>query len=133
MGLEAKLISEKKILVAGVKSIHSVKTFLPWRRPRPDLVKNLFEVALVAIEAFQESPTALITFPSLLITDSRVMGGWVGSPWGPHNEDSLSAHFHEINPWFNIRIVSVEEVESELHYCGQREIAIHFTYKGIHS
>ena len=43
--LEAKLISEKKLLVNGVKVVQSIDTFLPWNSDRPDLVKNLFEVA----------------------------------------------------------------------------------------
>ena len=132
LDFEAKLISEKKILVSGVTKILSVDTFLPWNSFRTDLVKNLFEVAQVAIEAFQESPTALVLFPKLRVSDARVMGGWYGSPWGDHNANSLRTYFREINPWFDIRIVSIRESERSQNSPEQRQIAIHFTYKALH-
>jgi hypothetical protein len=129
--LETQLISEKKILASGVKRLPEVDTFLPWNSNRPKLVQNLFEIAQIAIEAFQQNPTALILFPNLEITDCRVLGGWYGSPWGNHNANSLSTYFREINPWFNISIVSIGEIENGKS--PDREIAIHFTYKGLYN
>jgi hypothetical protein len=129
--LETQLISQKKILASGVKRLPEVDTFLPWDSNRPKLVQNLFEIAQIAIEAFQQNPTALILFPNLEITDCRVLGGWYGSPWGNHNAYSLSTYFREINPWFNIRVVSIAEIENGKS--PDRKIAIHFTYKGLYN
>jgi hypothetical protein len=125
-----KLIEEKKIFVRGVTSIvDNVSPFPGGNDARQDQAKALFNIAVMAIEEFQKTPTALVLFPNLTIPDSRVFGGFYGSPWSTFNMRSLRMKFRMINPHFQIHVCTVSERKGSRHFDpDSRKVGIAFTY-----
>jgi hypothetical protein len=98
---------------------------------REAISQRLFEITLNAIQRFQENPSAIVLFPNLIIPDSRIIEGWYGPIWSIYNAYTLSHHFRDINPWFNVRVVSISEISKGFNF--QRKIALHFTYNDTYS
>lgn len=125
-GIIPRLIDEKKLLSRGVAHVNDVWQFPDWDTPRPDQAKALFDVASKAIEVFQQEPTALVLFPELTVPDSRVFGGFYGSPWSTFNNRTLKLKFRKLNPHFQIHVCTTWERNS---FDGSsRKVGILFTY-----
>jgi len=124
-----KLIDEKKVLVRGVTEVKDVKEFPSWRTTdRQQLARSLFDVAVQAIEVFQDTPTALVLFPNLTIDDPRVFGGFFGSPWSTFNNRSLRLKFRNTNPHFQINVATVKENKGGDDASDSRKVGVLFTY-----
>jgi hypothetical protein len=119
---------ESTLLVRGVTEVNDVRNFPDWKSPRQKQAKALFDVASRAIEIFQQTPTALVLFPNLRLPDSRVFGGFYGSPWSTFNNQSLCMKFRDINHHFQIHVCTLSERRFRGSFLDEREIGILFTY-----
>lgn len=125
MRILPKLIEEKKLLVRGVTEVTDMTEFPSSETTdRPKLAQSLFDVAVRAIEVFQDTPTALVLFPNLTIDDPRVFGGFFGTPWSTFNNRTLRLKFRNVNPHFQISVATVHERETS----GTRKVGVLFTY-----
>src|SRR3989338_3036377 len=117
--------AEKRLLVRAVANLDWHKRFPNEDECRSKQAEALFEVGCAAIEEFQKTPTALILFPDLVLPDSRVLGGFYGSPWSTKNGRSLKMKFRMLNPHFEMHLRSVYESSD---YRDRRKIGVLFTY-----
>jgi hypothetical protein len=125
----ARLGAEGKMLVQGVHKVTDLREFPDWQEDRPLQAKALFNVGVRAMEVFQQKPTALVLFPNLTIPDSRVFGGFYGSPWSTFNNRSLRAKFRNANGHFQIHVCTVAEREERpFSRPSSRKVGVLFTY-----
>ena len=123
--ITAVMETEKRLLMRAVANLDWNQHFPGEDDDRRVQANALFDVGCAAIEEFQKTPTALILFPNLVLPDSRVLGGFYGSPWSTKNARSLRLKFRMLNPHFEMHLRSVAEFGE---YGSQRKIGVLFTY-----
>lgn len=127
--IKVRLSAEGKMLVRAVHAVTDMREFPDWQEDRSLQAKALFNVGVRAMEVFQQKPTALVLFPNLTIPDSRVFGGFYGSPWSTFNNRSLRAKFRNMNGHFQIHVCTVAEHEDHsFSQPNSRKVGVLFTY-----
>ena len=131
--IERRITSDK--FVSGVTYFDDIREFPRWPALQTEQAEALFNLCIRAIEFFQEQPAAMILFPNLVIHGSRALYWFESlvhrSGYELHGT-ALRQRFRNINPGFNLHVVSVSEIPAKhelLNYEEERrKIGVLFTY-----
>ena len=121
------LVRGKKLLGAGHTTMRSYgQPFPHWYDETRVQVMALWDMAMLAVQEFERTPTAFITFPNQQI-DPQVFAGFYGIGWSRrYNICTLRALLWERLPCFKVEVVATREC-----YPGKPDSHRDYTTAGI--
>lgn len=104
------LVKERKLLCRGHVAIQSINIPLCQEDAHPeDFVKELYELIILAVEEFEKSPTAFITFPFHQINPLAFVGLSKENWSHRYNRKTLRTELRQRLPHFLVKVVRTDE------------------------